>query len=247
MNVKIPKLILDVSIGILAVMIFATSSFADDQRITRECPFSCSGQGFSDRECDDFRDGNQCTIVIKDNVDEDRNLGGNSNDRNNNDRERSRVRGGTLCLTADGDFTVRRHCRAERGETEVTLKLLPTLADVEIAGIPAGTTVYGVVGSAQEGQAGGTYLTTTSLPLAAKSPLLGSDIIVARSIGLTGGCGGNPTACLSGQESALAATCGGTTANPTAPMGKLCVYVDRAVNLTNLEANPLPENNNTYG
>ena len=88
--------------------------------------------------------------------------------------------------------------------------------------IPSGTTVYGVIGLDVEAPlASGDFSAFASLPAKTSQILTDADILLA-STPVLAGCSGE---CRLGSAVTSGAVCTGTAANPTAPAGKLCIYI----------------------
>ena len=92
--------------------------------------------------------------------------------------------------------------------------------------IPSGTTVYGVIGNdGQEAGAGGhDWYGFSSLPALTSQVLTSSDILIAPSSVLDNDCVG-ALECRSAAEVTDGTVCTGSVNTPTAPAGKVCIYV----------------------
>jgi hypothetical protein len=114
-----------------------------------------------------------------------------------------------------------------------------TLRALQSAPLRSGTTVRGVVGGDFEGFAatpGGPcenncdWGTDMSLPFPAPVGLTDADVLVDTSL-----CGTDcPGITAASSEANSATTCTGTVAAPTAPAGKVCIYVAGAANAVNV-------------
>ena len=113
--------------------------------------------------------------------------------------------------------------------------------------LETGDTVKGVIGGA--GVVGLLQFVPISLSKAAPSAIQSEDMVIARVPNLsdiTGNCSG--AGCLSAFESAKdASVCTGTFDNPTAPVGKLCVYVDVNYGAYDLEVQLMSKSTNPNG
>lgn len=157
---------------------------------------------------------------------------------NNNNSEGSQSSGGQkICLTTSGDLRTRGQCKTSRGEVRITAANLATIADIALAGLPAGQTVYGVVGGDFDaGNSSSTWGVTSSLPAEASPALSATSVIVAATTELLAACSGLASNCLSTDETAAASSCTGTTTTPTAPSGKVCVYPYTLSNASSINA-----------
>lgn len=139
--------------------------------------------------------------------------------------EASAAGGSKICLTNSGDLRVKGSCKSRRGETAITSANIATIADIGLAGIPSGNTVYGVIGGDFDvDNASSTLGVTSSLPAVVDPSLTSADIIVDTTTELATACSGDASTCLSAAEVAAASTCTGSTTSPSAPAGKLCIY-----------------------
>lgn len=106
--------------------------------------------------------------------------------------------------------------------------------------IPSGTTVRGVIGGG--GNSNTITFVTQSLQAPTSQPIKLHDVIIAHTQKLLTYCstayvGGSIANCLSGQELAKDHTkCTGTFDAPTAPAGKVCIYIDELYAGYDLEA-----------
>lgn len=133
--------------------------------------------------------------------------------------------GSKICLTSSGDLRVKGQCKSRRGETAITSSNIATIADIALAGIPAGNTVYGVIGADFDvDNSSSTWGVTSSLPAVVDPTLTSADIIVDTTTELSSACSGGASTCLSTEEVNAASTCAGSTTSPSAPAGKLCIY-----------------------
>lgn len=114
-----------------------------------------------------------------------------------------------------------------------------TLDSLQFASVRSGVTVRGVVGGDFEGfaaQVGGPcedncdWGADASLPFPATAGLTDSDVLVDVTL-----CDSDcPGIAAASSESTSAASCTGTLATPTAPAGKVCIYVAGAANAVDL-------------
>jgi hypothetical protein len=95
--------------------------------------------------------------------------------------------------------------------------------------VPAGRTLQGVVGLDVDATAGGgDWGVLTSMPMAATAVLTDDDVYV--DVGHWSNLGGNtPPTTTDGS-----AACTGTPSTPTAPPGKVCIYVQHSTNAVDL-------------
>jgi hypothetical protein len=104
--------------------------------------------------------------------------------------------------------------------------LLDTQTLTPATELTQGDTIRGVVGGA--GTSSILQFLPISLPTASPVAIMDEDILIANTSNLSdisGGCSGS--GCLSeDQKSKNASVCSGNFDNPTAPAGKLCIYVD---------------------
>jgi hypothetical protein len=147
--------------------------------------------------------------------------------------------GQRLCLTTSGELRTRGRCKTSRGEVQIDSSNLATISDISFTGIPAGETVFGVVGGDFDSAAlNSTWGTVSSLPAQVGPALTSPDVIIAASAELLSACGGTASNCLSAEEVSSASLCTGSTAAPSAPEGKLCIYPTSVVNASSLAATP---------
>jgi len=132
--------------------------------------------------------------------------------RNNSIRS-SDIRNGTI-LAADLNARTRASLRGQRGDKgdpgEPGTSIFASV-------IPSGTTVAGAWGGryiAPQLAANNSYLISTSFPVKAPGPVGDADVNVAPHPSA-----GDPDS-----------TCTGSANNPTAPRGKVCIYISRANN-----------------
>jgi hypothetical protein len=143
--------------------------------------------------------------------------------------------GQRLCLTSNGDIRTRGRCKIRKGEIAINSSNLPTIADIQFTGIPAGQTVLGVIGGDFDSAAiNSTWGVIGSLPAQLDPSLTSADIIVASTTELLSACGGLASNCLHADELSASSTCTGTTTSPSAPEGKLCIYPFSLVNTTDI-------------
>ncbi len=146
--------------------------------------------------------------------------------------------GSKICLTSSGDLRVKGSCKSRRGETAITSVNIATIADIGLAGIPSGQTVYGVIGGDFDvDNTSSTLGVTSSLPAVVDPTLTSADIIVDTTTELSSACSGDASTCLSAAEVAAAATCTGSTASPSAPAGKVCIYPYTLTNASSISGN----------
>ena len=111
----------------------------------------------------------------------------------------------------------------------------------------SGETVRGVVGGASTSAL--LQFVPISLPKAAPAPILNSDIFIAYTVNLsdiTGNC--TISTCLSESEKAKdAVVCGGSFDAPSAPAGKLCIYVDVNYAAYDIEGQLMAKTSNPNG
>jgi hypothetical protein len=109
----------------------------------------------------------------------------------------------------------------------------PARADLQQFGVRPGATIRGVIGGDFPAIPAGPSTECTnncswgayaSLPFPARSPLTDTDVLVDVSTWVSGDSGQTAPVAAS-SEAGSAAACTGTVANPTAPAGKVCIYV----------------------
>ena len=94
--------------------------------------------------------------------------------------------------------------------------------------IPSGVTVFGVIGFDGDDDAGASphdWYGFASLPAKISQVLTSNDVIIANSANVDTECLGGTGACLSAAEVADSAACTGSAETPTAPAGKVCIYI----------------------
>lgn len=99
--------------------------------------------------------------------------------------------------------------------------------------IPAGRTVYGVVGGEFRNTVeNAEWVTLSSLPAMAPIAFNDQQVIIKNNTVVDNGCGG--ASCLSAEELAHTHLCTGSAAAPTAPPGVVCIYPTHDLNAFNL-------------
>jgi hypothetical protein len=88
--------------------------------------------------------------------------------------------------------------------------------------IPSGTTVRGIIGEVKDLTQNTNFVVFSSLLGIAPSPLADATVIVKANPVLLAVCPGQT--CLSPNEQANQSLCTGTSTNPTAPAGAVCIY-----------------------
>lgn len=88
--------------------------------------------------------------------------------------------------------------------------------------IPSGKTVYGVIGVTDGKNANDTVYLYASLPAVASVPIPAANVVVRANEALLGDCSGQ--SCLSARMQAVQSACPGTSSNPTAAPGFVCIY-----------------------
>lgn len=128
--------------------------------------------------------------------------------------------------TSKGTLTARAKCKS--GETT----LVPTSftgprGESAFDAIPSGKTVYGVIGNDLDDATGGKdFYGFASLPAPTSQVLTSEDVIVASTEAVDNDCVGSAD-CRVAAEVSVSSVCTGTALTPTAPAGKVCIYVAR--------------------
>lgn len=133
--------------------------------------------------------------------------------------------------TTKGTLTARTKCK--KGETRLTLSSFTGPAGATGARglsafdeIPSGTTVYGVIGfDGDDAGSGHDWYGFASLPAKTTQILTNDDVIVANNINVDNNCQGGSGACLTANELSASSQCTGSYPTPTAPAGKVCIYI----------------------
>jgi hypothetical protein len=150
-----------------------------------------------------------------------------------------------LCANAqDGAFVVRAK-KCKKNETRVSMSNLATFGAVGPTGaagatgpsafeaIPSGTTIRGAVGlDAEAPKTTGDFRVAVSFPAKLTQKLNDADFLFASTSVIDNDCTGG-IRCTTNPFSPL---CTGTANNPTAPAGKVCIYIERARNARNIDA-----------
>ena len=204
--------------------------------VTRTCPFSCRTIGMAGSDnCHDYRHDNLCTVKV-----DNGSVGASSTSS-------SGLGGSRICLLTSGRMRVKGQCKSSAGEVELTAAKLSSLSDIAIAGVPSGETVTGVIGAGAQSDGAGRHTIDTSFGFIPVNALGSSDVVVASTSQLASECGGIASNCLSAEENSSTSICVGSTSNPTAPAGKLCIYPVSAKNANQLRAYSIPESGSLYG
>lgn len=148
---------------------------------------------------------------------------------------------------SDGKITLRERCKKSEN-TLSNLNMLVGTNGVNGADgasfydvVPSGVTITGVIGGDFDApDNNGDWRVFASFPAPIGRKLNNSDVIVANTSVVDNDCGGST--CLSGSEALEAPVCTGTTDEPTAPAGKVCIYPDYLGNATNIDAFAYPFN-----
>ncbi len=222
----------------LAIASIAVGNPASAETVSRPCPFSCRTIGrANDSACSDWRQGNQCFVRSED---------GSTPRPDLASAGAETTRGLKICLRPNGNLTVRGRCKS--GDTLVDEAFLPQLSDINLAGVPSGSTILGVIGATNQAPTSSAQFASTASLGAKISPALASEsIIVASSIALTNGCGGSATGCLAAEEVLATPLCTGTALDPTAPAGLLCIYPTLVVNSSSILGTIIPGTTETAG
>ena len=156
-----------------------------------------------------------------------------------------------LCANSSAKTLVARVKKCRKDETKVDLTNLASFGAVGPTGpsgaagatgptgpsafdaIPSGTTIRGVVGLDVEAPAtSGDFRVAMTFPAKLTQKLQDADFLFASTSVVDNDCTG-AARCTAAPFSAL---CTGTASNPTAPAGKVCLYVESASNATNIAA-----------
>jgi len=156
-----------------------------------------------------------------------------------------------LCANSSAKTLVARVKKCRKDETKVDLTNLASFGAVGPTGpagaagatgptgpsafsaIPSGTTIRGAVGLDVEAPATtGDFRVAMTFPAKLTQKLQDEDFLFASTSVVDNDCTG-ATRCTSNPFSAL---CTGTASNPTAPAGKVCLYVEYASNAKSINA-----------
>jgi hypothetical protein len=213
--------------SLIAAATVTVANTANAETLKRNCPFSCRTIGLSnDPSCHDYRRDNQCFVQT------DGKPGITSGDDSNSNGSSS-TSGLRICLRTNGSLTVRGRCKS--GETLISQSNLPEVSDINLSGVPSGSTITGVVGAMNQAPTVSSSFSSTASLGAKISPALASEsIIVASSSALTSGCAGSPINCLASEETSTNSVCTGTALSPSAPTGKLCIYPTSVTNSSSI-------------
>lgn len=212
------------------------------QTTSRPCPYSCRTVNTEGRNCKDWREGNTCFVELSG-----RRPSADAPDPSNDGSDSNRGGRQQICEEEGGTLTVKSRCRENRGEERVSIESLSARTDIAIAGIPSGTTVFGVVGGNFQSPGVADWAVFSSLPGTASMSLVADTVTVASTTELLAACGGTAASCLDASELTATALCTGTTNLPTAPAGRLCIYPEVVINASGIVASPVPAPGSAVG
>lgn len=138
-----------------------------------------------------------------------------------------------LCSNSSKNTVVAR-TKCKKSETVVTLTSIKGADGASsYDAIPSGKTVYGVIGlDGDTSNVTSDWYGFASFPGKVDRLLANEDVIVANTSNVDNDC--TSASCLNAEEVAAASQCTGTVDAPTAPAGKVCIYVKqlRTANMT---------------
>lgn len=101
--------------------------------------------------------------------------------------------------------------------------------------LPSGLTIFGYMEiDTHAVAANNDFRASASLPAPAPVVFSDSNVIVVNNTSVATGCGGS--SCLHSAELALSLLCSGTSQNPSAPAGFVCIYPSGRINFSSIHA-----------
>lgn len=129
-----------------------------------------------------------------------------------------------LCANAVKNTVVAR-TKCKKSETVLSLSSLKGADGASsYDAIPSGKTVYGIIGfDGDTSNASSDWFGYASFPGKVDRLLTNEDVIVANTSNVDNDC--SSSACLNTEEITAASQCTGSVDSPSAPAGKVCIYV----------------------